>query len=66
MTQKMYRELVEGDVFVIAGREFVVASEPVTERGITRWNTATVSGKLLGPASSISTDEVDVLRNVSV
>lgn len=56
------RDLRKGDVWDFYGRRFVVGSEPVTERGITRWRSLSVSGKDLGEASSLALEPVKVIR----
>lgn len=53
-----YRELVKGDIIMILGLKRVVADDPITERGITKFLTAMLDGKVLGETHSFSTDYV--------
>lgn len=53
-----YRELVKGDIIMILGRKRVVADDPATERGVTKFLTAMLDGRVLGETQSFSTDYV--------
>jgi hypothetical protein len=57
MRKKTFRELIEGDVFRVANRKYVVASDPVTERGVTRFETELLNSQKVGETSSFSTDD---------
>lgn len=53
-----YDQLVKDDVYVERGKKFIVATDPVTDRGVTTFDYALPSGRVVGPVAVFAALEV--------
>lgn len=58
MKTVMYGQLVKDDVYVEYGKKYIVATDPVTAKGVTTFDYAVPSGRVVGPVMAFSALDV--------